>query len=59
MIGIKFDKAIIPLVLIMLKMNGYVKTLKVEDKIDKLMSFHRGNEKLLENIKLFGLRLKT
>ena len=44
-------------------MSGYVKTLKVKDgdkdKINKLMSFHIDNEKLLENIKLFGLRLKT
>ena len=33
MIGIKFDKAIRPLVLIMPKMSGYVKTFKVEGKI--------------------------
>ena len=48
LIGIKFDKAIRPLVLIMPKMSGYVKTFKVEDKINKLMSFHRDDEKLLE-----------
>ena len=38
MIGITFYKAIRPLVLIMSKMNGYAKTFKVEDKINKLMS---------------------
>ena len=32
LIGIKFEKAIRPLVLIMLKMSGYVKTLKVKDR---------------------------
>ena len=32
LIGIKFDKAIRPLVLIMLKMSGYVKTFKVKDR---------------------------
>ena len=58
-IEIKFDKAIRPLVLIMPKMSGYVKTLKVEDKINNLISFYIGDEKLLENIKLFGLGLKT
>ena len=31
LIGIKFDKAIRPLVLIMSKMSGYVKTFKVKD----------------------------
>ena len=39
LIGIKFDKAIRPLVLIMTKMSGYVKTCKVEDKINKSMSY--------------------
>ena len=36
-------------------MSGYVKTFKVEeenkDKINKLMSFHIDNEKLLEKYK--------
>ena len=41
------------------KMSGYVKTLKVEDKINNLISFYIDDEKLLENIKLFGLGLKT
>ena len=50
LIGIKFDKAIRPLVLIMPKMSGYVKTFKVKDgdkdKNNKLMSFHIDDEKL-------------
>ena len=33
------DKFIRPLVLIMPKMSGYVKTFKVKDKSNKLMSF--------------------
>ena len=41
------DKDIGPLVLIMPKMSGYVKVIKVEDKINKLMSF-RIDKKLLE-----------
>ena len=44
------DKAIIPLVLIMPKVSGYIKTFRVEDKNSKLMSFRIG---------LFGLRLET
>ena len=39
-IEIKFDKTIRQLVVIMPKMSGYVKTFKVEDKVNKLMSFH-------------------
>ena len=45
------DKAIRPLVLIMPKISGYVKTFKVEDKINKLMSFRIDDEKLLEKYK--------
>ena len=55
LIGIKFDKAIRPLVLIMPKMSGYVKTFKVKDgdkhKNNKLMSFCIDDEKLLEKYK--------
>ena len=40
-----------PLVLIMPKMSGYVKTFKVEDKINKLMSFHTDDKKLIEKQK--------
>ena len=49
------DKAIRPLILIMLKMSGYVKTFKVKDgdknKNNKLISFCIDNEKLLEKSK--------
>ena len=55
------NKAIRPLVLIMPKLSGYVMTSKVKDgdkdKNNKLMSFLIDDKKLLENIKLFGLRL--
>ena len=62
MIQIKFDKTIRPLVLIMPKMSGYVKILKIKgekkDNSNKVMSFRIDYENLLKNIKLFGLRLK-
>ena len=52
LIGIKFDKAIRPLVLIIRKLSGYVKTFKVKvgdkDKNNMLISFRIDNEKLLE-----------
>ena len=48
LIGTKFDKTIKPLVLIMPKMSGYVKTFKVKErdayKNNKLMSFHIDDE---------------
>ena len=40
LIGIQFDKAVRLLVLTTPKMSAYVKAFKVEDKINKLMSFH-------------------
>ena len=50
------DKVIRPLVLMMPKMSGYVKTFKVKDvdkdKNNKLMSFHIDDEKLLEKCKI-------
>ena len=52
------DKAIRPLVLIMPKMSGYVKTFKVEDKINKLMSFRRDDEKLLEKYKAIWTKIE-
>ena len=56
LIGIKFDQTIKPLVLIMPKMSGYVKTFKVKEGDNKLMSLRIDDEKLLEkNIQLFGL----
>ena len=48
MIEIKFDKAIKPLDLIMPKISGYVKKIKVEDKINKLVSFIIDDDMLLE-----------
>ena len=57
------DKVIRSLVLILLKMSGYVKTFKVKDedenKNNKFMSFRIDYKKLLQKIKPFGLRLKT
>ena len=51
------DKAIRPLILIMPKMSGYVKTFKVKDwnknKNNKLMSFCIDDENLLEKFKTF------
>ena len=45
------NKAIRPLVLIIPKTSGYVKTFKVEDKDNKSMSFRVDNEKLLQKYK--------
>ena len=53
------DKFIRPLVLILPKMSGYVKTFKVKDKNNKLMYLGINGEKPLKSIKLFGLKLKT
>ena len=39
------------LVLILPKMSGYVKTFKVKDKNNKLVSFRINDEKLLEKYK--------
>ena len=39
-------------------MSGYAKAVKGKEGNNKLMSFHVDDEKLLENIKLYGLRLK-
>ena len=45
------DKIIRPLVLIMPEMSGYVKTLKIKEGNNKLMSFRIYDEKLLEKYK--------
>ena len=45
------DKVMKPLVLILPKMSGYVKTFKVKDKNNKLMSFRINDKKLLEKYK--------
>ena len=52
------DKAIRPLVLIMPKMSGYVKTFKVEDKISKMMLFRINDEKLLEKYKAMWTKIE-
>ena len=50
------DKDIRPLVLKMSKMSGYVNAFKVEDKINKLLSFGIDNEKLLEKHKAIWIK---
>ena len=47
-----FRLSIRPLVLRMPEMSGYVKTFKVKEGNNKLMSFHIDDEKI---IKLYGL----
>ena len=39
-------------------MSGYVKTFKVEDKINKLMSFRIDNEKLLKKCKAIWTKIE-
>ena len=38
-------------------MSGYVRTFKVENKINKLMSFHIDDEKLLEKYKAIWAKI--
>ena len=52
------DKAMRPLVLIMPKMSGYVKTFKVEDKNSKLISFCINDEKLLQKHKAIWTKIE-
>ena len=40
------------------KMNGYVKTLKVKDKINKFMSFRIDDDKLLEKYKAIWTKIE-
>ena len=47
-----------PLVLIMPKMSGYVKTFKVEDKNSKLISFCINDEKLLQKHKAIWTKIE-
>ena len=57
------NKATRPLVLIMPKMSGYVKTIKVKerdkDKNEKLMSFHIDDEKLVEKYKAIWTKIEN
>ena len=52
------DKTIRPLVLIMPKMSGYVKTFKVKEGNSKLMSFRIDDEKLLEKYKAIRIKIE-
>ena len=57
------DKAVRPLVLILPKMEGYIKTFKVKDsnkdKSNKLMSLHISYEKLLEKYKTIWNKIES
>ena len=59
------DKVVRPLVLILRTMNVYIRTFKDKggdkdkNRYNKLMSFRRDDDKLLEKIKPFGVGLKT
>ena len=57
-IGIKFDKPIRPLVLIMLKMSGYVKKFKFKEGDNKLMSFHIDDQKILKKQKAIWSKIE-
>ena len=52
------DKDIRPLVLIIPKMSGYVKTFEVEDKINKLMSFQIDDDKVLQKYKTIWAKIE-
>ena len=52
------DRDIRPLVLIIPIISGHVKTLKVEDKTNKLMSFHIDDEELLEKYKVIWTKIE-
>ena len=57
------DKAIRPIVFIMPKMSGYVKTFKIKekdkDKNNKLMSFRKDDEKILEKYKAIWTKIEV
>ena len=52
------DQTIIPLVLIMPEMSGYVKTFKVSEGNSKLMSFRVDDEKQLEKYKAIWTKIE-
>ena len=52
------DKTIRPFVLIMPKIRGYVKTFKVKEENNKLMSFHIDDEKLSEKYKAICTKIE-
>ena len=51
------DKTIRPLVLKMPKMSGYVKTFKVKEENNKVISFRIDNEKLLDKYKAIQTKI--
>ena len=52
------DKVIRTLVLILIKMSGYISRLKVKDKNNKLVSFRIDNKKLLEKYKTIWTKIE-
>ena len=58
LIGIKCIKAKRPLVLMMPKISGYVKTFKVKEGDNKLIFFCINNEKLFEKYKAILTKIK-
>ena len=58
MIGIKLDKVISPLFLIP-KISGYVKKFKAEDKINKIISFCKDDDKLLRQYKSIWTKMEN
>ena len=57
-IGIKFDKAVRPLVLIMAKMSGYAKRFKLKEGDNKLISSRIDDEKQLEKCKAIWTKIE-
>ena len=53
------DKTVRPLVLIIPKMSGYVKTFKVKEENNKLKSFRIVDEKLLEKYKSIWIKIEN
>ena len=52
------DKVIRTLILILIKMSGYISRLKVKDKNNKLVSFRIDNKKLLEKYKTIWTKIE-
>ena len=52
------DKVIRTLVLILIKMSGYISRFKVKDKNNKLVSFRIDNKKLLEKYKAIWTKIE-
>ena len=56
--GIKFDKAIRPLIFLIPKISNYVKTFKVKEGDNKLMSFRIDDEKLSKKYEAIWTKIK-